>query len=621
MVKHLLSSIFFIVIAFTACETGQPGNKSEVIATELEGLATDKDATPIVTDVMSSLKDHSTLVIPPGEYHFYPDQGTGRYLVISNNDNGQCRVLFDLSKKKNITIDGQGAEFVFHGHMVPFNIEDSENITIQNLSIDWDRAFHSEATVVANDPVNETFDISISENFPYRIEGDRLIWIDEVNDDPWQKDGWRQDISINIFFDPETSATVYRVRDYKMNPYFPLLHTQYSARELEPGLVRVTDSIAKLPEPGWKWVCKGDLEKNRRSPAIRIFGSKDVHLQNVDIHHAGAMGIIGERSEDISLNSVNVVLPPGKDRIVTTTADATHFVNCKGHISIDSCLFENMLDDATNIHGTYLKLVRHEGENTIIAHAVHDQQNVMRWAEAGDSIIIRNNKTMEPYVTTKLVSFTPINERYAQMEFEDDVSELPLESGLENPRWNPSFEMTNSTVRNNRARSILLSSNKEMLVENNRFERSMMAAIAIAGDMNFWFESGNVTDLVIRNNHFIDHCSGGSEQAVITFEPMILEPGERAKPFHRNVLVENNLFETFDHAIVEGYSVDGFTFRNNTVRQTNTFEPLWPEKAALNFSFSENIQISENKFEFLDDYQILHVDEASEDEVVMKNNN
>ena len=50
---------------------------------------------------------------------------------------------------------------------------------------------------------------------------------------------------------------------------------------------------------------------------------------------------------------------PHTQRVISTTADATHFVNCKGDILIENCRFENMLDDGTNaVSYTHLRSVR-----------------------------------------------------------------------------------------------------------------------------------------------------------------------------------------------------------------------------------------------------------------------
>lgn len=618
----LLILTLAVIIFTTACSTepkgiNQPTN--ETTFGSLNNIAIGQDATPFVISELNQTTDNTIINIPQGNYTFYPDYASERLFIISNNDNGLYRVLFDLKGKKNITIDGNGSLLTFNGYMIPFNLEDSENITLRNFSIDWERPFHSEGKVVAVNKANKTFDIAITDQFPYRMEGDQLIWMEKWDVNEWSSKEWRQDIAINIFFDSKSKATVYRVNNHKMNPYHPLLHTQYKAEEIRKGLVRIHNSISELPEPGWIWVSKGKLKKSRQSPAIRILGSKNIRLENINIYHAGAMGIIGERSENIELDNVNVILPPGKDRIVSATADATHFVNCKGHISIKNSFFENMLDDATNIHGTYLKIIKSIDPKTIGVHAVHHEQNVQQWAAPGDTIVIRNNQTLEAYKKLVVKDYRMINHRYAEMEFYNETGDILPNSGVENPYWNPSFAMANCTVQNNRARSILLSSNREILIENNTFIRPMMAAISIAGDMNYWFESGNVNGLTIRNNHFIDGCTGNLNQAIITFEPIILNPELSENPFHSNVVIENNLFETFDNPILDIFSVNNLNFNNNTIRRTHTFEPLFPDKPAINIRHSKDIVISDNIFEREGQDQ-LHTDEKSAGSLKKVNN-
>jgi hypothetical protein len=409
---------------------------------------------------------------------------------------------------------------------------------------------------------------------------------------------WTQDIEFNLFFNPKTKATVYNVNKYKLDTWNPLLNTRYGAKELRKGLVRITDTIAELPQTGWVWVTAGGRDPNRRSPAIRIFGSKNIHLVDINIYHAGGMGVIGEHSEDIALTRFNVILPPDSKRLVSTTADATHFVNCRGHIEIDSCLFENMLDDATNIHGIYARLTKIIDKNTIEIEAVHGQQNLVRFAAAGETIKIYNNETMDEIKSLPVKRFKYINEHCAEISFSEDISDVKLNSGVENSDWYPSFTMRNSTVRNNRARGILIATPKKVIVENNRFLNQMYAGISVHGDMNFWFESGAVGDLTIRNNYFMNPATGGGDrlQAVFMIEPKILQP-ERAKNcYHRNILIENNTIETFDNPIVDALSVDGLIIKGNKITRTKEFAPLYPEKPNINIRYCKNVLIEDNQY-------------------------
>lgn len=50
---------------------------------------------------------------------------------------------------KNITLEGNGSLFIYHGKMTTIVIDDCENIGICNLHIDFERATMSEMTVEA----------------------------------------------------------------------------------------------------------------------------------------------------------------------------------------------------------------------------------------------------------------------------------------------------------------------------------------------------------------------------------------------------------------------------------------------------------------------------------------
>ncbi|MBK8704299.1 MAG: hypothetical protein IPN33_12225 [Saprospiraceae bacterium] len=127
------------------------------------------------------------------------------------------------------------------------------------------------------------------------------------------------------------------------------------AKEVSPGVVQFSNFYgAEVPPVGSVWVDKGPHGQNRRYPGFSIQDSKNVVLEHINVYASGAMALIAEKSEDITLRDFNVKLPEGSSRMIGASADATHFVNCKGLITLESCQFENMLDDATNVHGTYM---------------------------------------------------------------------------------------------------------------------------------------------------------------------------------------------------------------------------------------------------------------------------
>ena len=102
-----------------------------------EYLSDLNNATGIAVQTVLDMQDGDVLYLGGRELHFYPKGGYQKEYWISNNDAGVKTIAFPIIGKKNITIDGQGAKLVFHGKILPFVMDDCENITIKNLSIDY----------------------------------------------------------------------------------------------------------------------------------------------------------------------------------------------------------------------------------------------------------------------------------------------------------------------------------------------------------------------------------------------------------------------------------------------------------------------------------------------------
>ena len=79
-----------------------------------------------------------TLRFQSGTYHFYPEGAAERTYYISNHDqDNPKKVGLALEDMKSLTIEGNGAEFIFHGQMIPLSLLRSTDCTLQNFSIDF----------------------------------------------------------------------------------------------------------------------------------------------------------------------------------------------------------------------------------------------------------------------------------------------------------------------------------------------------------------------------------------------------------------------------------------------------------------------------------------------------
>lgn len=605
--SNILHSI--VLLSFVLLFTFQGYANDVVINAKDYGLEASKDAVPALRRALEACveKGASKLIIPKGVYNCYPGKATEKYLRVSNNDNGMKRILFPLEDMKDFEIDGQGSQFIMHGHIVPIDVGNCRNIKLTNFSIDWSKPFFFQAEVVALNQENNSFDLKVYEECDYEIVANELLFVEKAKKAirPWKQwavpleddYGWEQTIDWNIWYDSKTKAPAFNHAASILRSYNEKKKVRYQAEELEPGLVRFFDATNVLPKVGWVLVVKGRKEVSRLSPAIHLIRNKNTVIENVNLHHSSGMGLIGERCENVTLNNFNVLLPSNSKRIVSTTADATHFVNCKGLLDYNNCTFENMLDDAGNFHGVYTRVDGLVDDYTIGVRRMHGQQLGFQFAEAGDSIRLSDSKPMKPYATLKVVEVKEYNEEYMTLRFSDKVSEILHSSSVaDNVSWQADVSLKNSVVRRNRARSILISTQGDVLIENNTFSTCTGVSILFEGDATYWHESGPVENVIIRNNHFSDFGLADGNSEILRFTPRVAFDGAPNHYYHKNVIFENNTCEISSRALVYANSVENLLIKGNTMLPSKNY-PLSTDKSPVfEFENSKDVKLVGNKY-------------------------
>jgi hypothetical protein len=539
------------------------------------------DMVPVVFQALERCGDDAVIKFPKGEYHFWPESAFEKYYYIANNRHGLKRVAFPIVGKKNLTIDGGGSRFIFHGEIIPFVVEESESITLKNVVVDWERPFYSQGEVVESSA--DGVDVKIDrEQYPYRFEDGKILF---------EGEGWERGFSEGVFeMDPATRAPAYLSGD-SLGMGFP---EHFSVQEVSEGIIRFNESFPRPPTVGNILL----LRHYRRScPAVHLTLSKNTVIDGVILHHAGGMGVVGQFCENITVRNCEVT--PSGDRLFSVTVDATHFVNCRGLIKLVDCLFENQLDDPANIHGINTRIKHRVDERSVITELVHGEQHGVEIGFPGDRICFADNTTLLGYAERTIEKVEWIDERTSLIILRENLPK-GIQPGhvLENLSWTPDVHILGCVCRNNRARGYLLSTPGRVLVENNRIESSG-AGIKISGDANWWFESGAVRDVLIRNNDFGDCCYGALAwgRAVIDIDPEISNPWNNPDCFHRNIRIENNRFFTFDVGILFARSVDGIHFTGNTVRRTEGYPMTARMDALLTFEACRGIEVAENNID------------------------
>ena len=152
------------------------------------------DATTEIFNAIQKCKNegYSRLVIEKGVYHLRRTRAAEKYVPVSNCDNGLKRIIFPIEHFSDFEINGMGSQFVCHGHMLPFQIEDSKNIRLRNFSVDWNYPFYLQAVVTEVFPQQNAFNIKIDEEYDVQVVNNNLLF-----SDPEMirvEDRWLQDI-------------------------------------------------------------------------------------------------------------------------------------------------------------------------------------------------------------------------------------------------------------------------------------------------------------------------------------------------------------------------------------------------------------------------------------------
>lgn len=526
----------------------------------------------VLSQIQAENKNNEALIIsfPKGEYHFYHQKAIEKTYFVSNHDQPNPKKIgLALEAWNNLTIEGNGSSFIFHGPMLPVALIKSKNCTLRNFSIDFAEPTISQVEIIENKG-EEGMVIKMQEGVKHDLKGGELNTYGE---------GWTRKPWVGNAFHPQTRHMVYKTSDVLFNT---------------KGIKAIGKNTYYTPNFKHQALIPGTIfaihTTDRPAPGVFLAENENTTIQHVTVHFADGMGLLAQLCNNITLDAFNVCLKGDKDpRYFTTQADATHFSQCRGKISSTNALYEGMMDDAINVHGVYLKLTKKVDDRTVIANFMHYQAYGFDWGYQGDSVQFVSSKTMDSVFVSTIAHIRPRNAtngkgmKEFEITFNDQLPQWDLEKesiGIENTTWTPEVYFAHNTIRNNRARGTLFSSMRKTVVEHNIFDHTSGTAILLCGDCNGWYESGACKDILIQNNTFINALTNMFQftNAVISIYPEIPNLEQQKYYYHGGkkdaIRIINNTFKTFDKPILYAKSVDGILFQNNVIEENNDFVPL-----------------------------------------------
>ena len=521
------------------------------------------------------------IVFPKGVYHFTP-----QFKGISDRKYS-ANIIRNVD---NLTIDGGGSEFVFHGKTECFFIQGCDNFTIKNFCIDWERPMVSQAEFieVSDSAVRVRID---KKQYPYYIE-DGVVW--------YYGESWKS-----------KACRYNQIFDRKSRDIIPMTHDDSAGNFHEGKATEISEGVIEFAGP-FEWKRKPEVGNVVTmyhyiypADAFKIDMCSNVLIKDVTIHHGGSMMVIGTAVDGIHIDIVDAEARLSKDRFFANMADGFHLKGCKGKILIENCDYSGSGDDFVNVHNMYSPVER------VLSDTRLEVASFKGFVYApGDKVWFVSKATGQrmaenTVVSVKNIKGIPWSGLY-EMEFAQPVpTDLKPEDCVENAEWVPEVEICHNRVyKRHRATGVRVTTPKKAVVHNNYFNTAGHALI-IEGDLGFWKESGANEFLEIRDNVFDNCMTSGSVtggrwewgEAVIDITPSHMPESETAPAYHNNIIIAGNEFRMFDYPILRARSVNNLQFIGNKVVRTYDYQPYTVVKTNFLLEGCRNVLIDRNEFD------------------------
>ncbi|MBP2478356.1 hypothetical protein JOF53_007228 [Crossiella equi] len=541
-----------------------------------------------------SLRAPVRIVFGPGTYQLYPEQAEQRELYVSNTTGADLRykdkrIGMLVEDMRGVVVDGRGAKLLFHGSQTAFAAIRSTDVTFTGFSFDYVAPKVVDATVTETGPGHRV--LRVPSDSPYRVADNQVTWLGETSPATgqpyWQGTGKLQYTQVH---DPGARRT-WRTSN-------PLFTGVTSMTDL--GGQRIRIGYASPERPTDQGLVYSMRLTDRSEPGAFLWQSKNIVLRDLGAHHLQSFGVVGQFSENITIEGVDFAPDPARGHTSSAFADHIQMSGVRGHVRISGNTFDGPHDDPINVHGTYLEVTGIPAPDTLRLDYPHRETAGFPQYQPGDEVELVDKRTMRPLPngTARVTAVDgPTGQDHAKPLTTMTIRlDRPLPPGVtpgdtvaENVTWTPSVTITGNHFRNVPTRGVLLTTRRPILLSGNHFDAMTMASVYISADAHQWYESGPVTDLRITGNTFTRPAN-----PVIFIEPTNQDV-DPANPVHTGITVSHNNFElTSDVTVLDAKSTGDLRFRTNLIRrQTGPAAPPY-RNPLFRFHGSRGYEVTHN---------------------------
>lgn len=551
------------------------------------GILPNTDITVSLYKLFCEHKTNTEFVFEEGDYFLSPQNEMMFDYRISNSDYIEKRALgLWLKNMKNCTLSGNGARLWFSGHMQPISLDNCADIIIKDLYINWENPLVAEGIV--RDFGEDYIDLYIHpENFPHRYRDEWLEFY--IGNDEWFPLCQQGQIQYDC-----NNLSVRRDSGDKYTPK--------KIENLGEGIYRFHFGFSVDTAAGNIFILR---HNKRRHAGIFSECCERLSFENITVHSCGGLGCLAQFCKDLTYSRVNFLPDRTRGRLVSNGRDdGMHITCCSGTVTIEECSFLGLMDDPINVHGCCVKAVEQVDDRTLRCKYGHIQaRGFYHWAKTGDEIAFIERGSMETVKTARAEKYRLEDLDTFTITFSEPLSDDMLQLvktdalALDNLSNTAEFICRKNRFGSCRARGVLVSTPKRVLIEDNVFESSG-AAILVAGDSNGWFESGECHDVTIKGNVFTQNCLSSMYQfceGVISVCPVVPKP-RIDKPYHKNIKIINNVFDSASVPALYAFSCKDLVFSGNKIFGSPSAHKWHPCENIMKLEYCLDATISDNIF-------------------------
>jgi len=534
-------------------------------------------------ELLENIKDGETCLIGGGKIDIFPEHATSADRFYPGYGDKR-NYAFVIKNKKNITIDGQGADLIFHGAISPFWITNCENVTLKNFTLDY--AVPGYVCGKVTNVTEDYYDLDFS-------AGEFCADVDENGSlhffDP---NGEREAFiryTIIDELDGETHIPLYNRYFLRLDPFEPgaLLSHMFRMTSFEKvgeNVIRVHVQLDLTHENRHKVgnYIMFDIA-GRNNVNFQFDRCTNVHLENIDMYASLGLAIITTNCKNLYFKSVNSVTRKNSGRILAVKDDVFHLVATKGEVVAENCILENMKDDALNIHSFYPTIIERIDANSVIVEIICPQDKIMDFYNNGQKLMLLNSDMTDTGLIYTVKEHAYVSDKQIKLTFEESLAEAVCAGSLFDDSHNAATLLVRNCKIANTLGRIVVQTPAKAVVENCSF-KTVGSAITVNGRSKTYSESAPVSELIIKNNHF---CGMGARPDILTATGCY---NPENKIIHGKIVIESNDFTSCDGGYIALKYFDTVIIKNNTFKQNPSYVPRW-QKAHIQTNFCNTITI------------------------------